>query len=114
MFWKRSDFNTGKKIRVWKFEGRDSGIGRIWIQERNLEFGNWEVGCSGIGRIWIQEKKFRVWKFGGGGDGGVLESQNPKCQDLAKFPFLEEGGVLWNQIPEQGCSEQFGQKILEA
>ena len=69
---------------------------------------------------------------GGGGRGCVLESQNPKCQDLAKFQFSGEGvfwkvktqsakisifrggAVFWNQIPEQGCSEQFGQKILEA
>ena len=23
------------------------------------------------------------------------------------------GGVFWNQIPEQGCSGEFGQKFLE-
>ena len=39
--------------------------------------------------------------------------QNPKCQVLYKFQFSGEGGVL-NQIPEQGCSVQFGQKFLEA
>ena len=31
----------------------------------------------------------RHWQFGGG---GVLESQNPKCQDLPKFQFLRGGG----------------------
>ena len=62
--------------------------------------------------------------------GVVLQSQNPKCQDLSKFQFSgvgggrgrrEEGGggrngegVVLNRIPEQGCSVQFGQKFLEA
>ena len=66
--------------------------------------------------------------------GGILESQNPKCQDLPKFQFsggelfwkvktqsakiclnfnFQGGGVFWNQIPEQGCSGEFGQKFLE-
>ena len=36
-------------------------------------------------------------------EGGVLGSQNPKCQDLPKFQF---GGG--------GCSGEFGQKFLEA
>ena len=58
-----------------------------------MEFGNWEVGCSGKGRIWIQEKNLEFENLGRGGDGAVLESQNPKCQDLAKFPFLEGGGL---------------------
>ena len=38
--------------------------------------------------------------------GGVLESQNPKCQDLPKFQFSAGGegggGVGLKQIPEQG------------
>ena len=50
---------------------------------------------------------------GGGGESGVLESQNPKWHDLPKFQFSRGRGVFWNQIPEQGCSEQFGQKFLE-
>ena len=29
-----------------------------------------------------------------------------------EFHFLGEG-VFWNQIPEQGCSGEFGQKFLE-
>ena len=33
-------------------------------------------------------KKIRVLKLGG----GDLESQKPKCQDLAKFPFGGGGG----------------------
>ena len=35
-------------------------------------------------------KKIRVLNWGA----GDLESQNPKCQDLAKFPFSGGGGVL--------------------
>ena len=34
-------------------------------------------------------KKIRVLKWG-----GVLESQNPKCQDLPKFQFWKGVGVL--------------------
>ena len=49
-----------------------------------------------------------IWE----GGGGVLESQNPKCQDLSKFQFGGRG--VLNQVPEQGCSVQFGQKFLEA
>ena len=93
VFWKRSDFNTGKKIRVWKFEGGDSGIGRIWIQERNLEFGNWEVGCSGIGRIWIQEKKFRAWKFGEGETGVFWKVKIQSAKIWLNFHFWR-GGAL--------------------
>ena len=48
-----------------------------------------------------------------GRGGGVLGIQNPKCQDLPKFK-LGEGEGFWNQIPEQGCSGEFGQKFLEA
>ena len=33
------------------------------------------------------------------GEGGVLESQNPKCQDLPKFQF-GEGGVLESLNPK--------------
>ena len=35
-------------------------------------------------QIWTQERKLEFWNLGGGG-GGVLECQNPKCQDLPKF-----------------------------
>ena len=31
---------------------------------------------------------------------GVLESQNPKCQDLPKFQFSGGGGVLESQNPK--------------
>ena len=43
--------------------------------------------------------KFQFLKRGGG---GVLESQNPKCQDLPKFQFLKRGGggVLESQNPK--------------
>ena len=35
------------------------------------------------------------------GEGVFCTSQNSKCQDLSKFQFSREGGVLY-QIPEQG------------
>ena len=34
------------------------------------------------------------------GGGGVLESQNPKCQDLPKFQFPRGPGVLESQNPK--------------
>ena len=34
------------------------------------------------------------------GRGGVLESQNPKCQDLPKFQFGGGGVVLESQNPK--------------
>ena len=62
--------------------------------------------------------------------GGVLESQNPKCQDLPKFQFPRGPGVLESQNPKcqdlpkfqfsgeggggGGVLENFGQKFLEA
>ena len=90
------------------------------------------------------------FQFGGRGRGG-LGSQNPKCQHFPKFQFFRGAGggrgfwkvktqsaksclvkiqsakiclnfnfrgrgrgVFWNQIPQQGCSGEFGQKFLEA
>ena len=42
-----------------------------------------------------------LWGWGG----GVLRSQNPKCQEICLNFNL---GGFWNQIPEQGCSGEFG------
>ena len=36
------------------------------------------------------------FQFSGGGGGSVLESQNSKCQDLPKFQFWGGRGVFWN------------------
>ena len=43
MFYQRSDLDSGKKIRVWKFGGG------VFCQRLDLDSG----------------KKIRVWKFGG-------------------------------------------------
>ena len=80
--------DTGKKFRVWKLGG-----GVFWNRS-DLDTG----------------KKFRVWKFGGGRDGGVLESQNPKCQDLAKFPFLE-GGCSGTKFQNRGVLSNLVKKF---
>ena len=57
--------------------------------------------CEGV--LESQNPKFQdLPKFELGG-GGVLESQNPKCQDLPKFQL--GGGMcvrVLSQIPEQG------------
>ena len=46
------------------------------------------------------------------GGGGYSEVKYSKCQDLPKFQLGGGGGVVfWNQIPEQGCSGEFGQKF---
>ena len=66
MFWKRSDLDSGKKIRVLKLGG-----GVFW-------------------KVKTQSAKICL-NFNGGG-GGVLESLNPKCQDLHKFQFGGGGG----------------------
>ena len=74
--WKRSDLDSGKKIRVLK-----CGVGEFW-ERSDLDSG----------------KKIRVLKFGGGG--GVLESQNPKCKDPPKFQFsggCSGKGQIWTQ-----------------
>ena len=52
-------------------------------------------------------------KFNFGGGGGVLESQNTQSAKIC-LNFNWGGGGVLNQIPEQGCSVQFGQKFLEA
>ena len=42
---------------------------------------------------------------------GDSEVNYSKCQDLLNFNFHWEGWLFWNQIPEQGCSGEFGQKF---
>ena len=49
---------------------------------------------------------FNFW----GGGGGVLKSNTQSAKICLHFNFFGEG-VLWNQIPEQGCSGEFGPKI---
>ena len=83
VFWVSSDFNSGKKVRVFLFRG-----GVFWVSS-DLNSG----------------KKVRVFHF----QWGVfwvrsdLDSEN-------NFNF-GGGGVLWNQILEQGCSTEIWSKI---
>ena len=99
VFWKRSDLNTGKKIRVWKFGGvsgksKTTQSAKVWLnfhfqggggvlESQNPKYQDlpkfpfWGVGCSGKGQIWTREIKGRVWKLGGGVFWKV--KTNPKC-----------------------------------
>ena len=50
-------------------------------------------GFGGMGVLESQNPKCQdLPKFQLGGGGGDLESQNPKCQDLPKFQWGEGGG----------------------
>ena len=54
------------------------------------------MGCSGKSKPKVPRSgKISIFK-----GGGVPESQNPKCQDLAKFQFSGERGVLESQNPK--------------
>ena len=57
-------------------------------------------------------KKVRVYHFRGG---GIVFWVRSDLDSRNNFNFLVGGGrCFWNQIPEQGCSGEFGQKFLEA
>ena len=97
MFWVRSDLESGKKISFQFLE-----VGVFWVRSY-LESG----------------KKIRVFHFWGGGGGGVLgKVRFGGVLGKVRLGLWEEfhvrgGGVFWNQVPEQGCSGEFGQKFLE-
>ena len=62
--------------------------------------------CSGTLKIWTQSKKFEfehLWR-------GVFWGTS----DLDSEEKVRWGGGVLDQITEEGCSCQFGQKILEA
>ena len=49
---------------------------------------------------------------GEGGGGGILKSNTQSSKICLNFNLGGGGGgVFWNQIPEQGCSGEFGQKF---
>ena len=107
MFCVSSDLNSGKKVRVFHFHR-----GVFWISS-DLNSGK-KVSFSFGGVFWVSSdlnsgKKVRGFSFSGSGGFWV-------CLDLDSgndFNFLG-GDVFWNQILEQGCSREFGQKFLEA
>ena len=85
MFWVSSDLNSGKKVRVFHF-----GVGMFWVNS-DLNSG----------------KKVRVFHFRGE---WFWVAQTWTLGTIS----IGGGGVLWNQILEQGCSREFGQQFLEA
>ena len=115
----------------------EAGRGVFWKVKTQsakiyLNFNFQEGGGGVFWEVKTQSAKICLnFNFQGG---DVLGSQNPKCQDLPKFQFsgggmlwevktqsakiclnfnfLGGGGILfWNQIPEQVCSGEFGQKF---
>ena len=66
--------------------GGGFGKGKIWSQETKLVL-NW--GEGGV----MENVRFELRKENWGGS--VLESQNPKCQDLPKFQLIFGRGVFW-------------------
>ena len=86
MFWVSSDLNSGKKVRVFHFQG-----GVFWVSS-DLNSG----------------KKVRVFHFFGGG--GVLGKVRLGLWEQFQF----SGGVFSKKILEHGCSREFGQKFVEA
>ena len=74
--------------------------------------GGWVGGCSGKSKFKVP-RSAHISIFRGRGCSGKSKPKVPRSVQILIWGGGGAGGVL-NQIPEQGCSEQFGQKFLEA
>ena len=70
------------------------------------------LGDTAISLHIHQPSKPKVPIFLGGG-GGVFWKVKTQSAKIC-LNYNGGGGCVLNQIPEQGCSEEFSQKILEA
>ena len=84
MFWVSSDLNSGKKVKVFHLRGV------FWVSS-DLNLGKKVMVCHFWGGCVLGKAGLGLWE-----------------------QFYFSGGVFWNQIPEQGCSGEFGQNFLEA
>ena len=71
---------------------------------------------GGGGVFWVRSDlnsaKKISFQFSGGGVFWVRSDLD--CGKNFNFGGWGGAGVFWNQIPEQGCPGEFGQKFLEA
>ena len=76
-----------------------------------LVVGRWGLGRVQVGVFWKVKDlpKFQIWMEEGGSG-----KSKPKMPRSVQISIGGGGGDVLNQIPKQGCSEQFGQKYLEA
>ena len=97
MFWVRSDLDSGKNF----ISGGRGALGKVRL-------GLWEEShLKGVLWMWSDLDSGKNFISGGV---GVLWVRS--YLDSGKN-FISWGGSFWNQIPEQGCSGEFGQKFLE-
>ena len=97
MFWVRSDLDSGKNF----ISGGRGALGKGGLGLRE------ESHFQGVLWVWSDLDSGKNFISGGG---GVLWVRSDL--DSGKN-FISWRGVFWKEIPEQGCSGEFGQKFLE-